>query len=161
MRVFQIIRKLNETEIHVEYETYEDSGEADRIEARRTFVVSKGLIYREVEEFMLVKIPGCPAHLFLKGAPNIWGAMRGATHTLVLENAVLRSSDGKKLDSGMRSAKLMKTVAYIGVDVDEHGNAVWERWGREGKNTKQALPRNIQKSMKKISENVDGVPGSW
>jgi hypothetical protein len=56
-------------------------------------------------------------HWYRVGAPCEWSAERGATHTLVLDG-----------DNGSRPLKLLKTVAYVGIDEDENGNIVWEKW---------------------------------
>ncbi len=47
--------------------------------------------------------------------PCDWSRKQGATHTLLV------------LD-GSRPAKILKTVAYIGVDEDENGKIVWDKW---------------------------------
>jgi hypothetical protein len=54
-------------------------------------------------------------HTFLPFPPSEWAQVQGATHTLC-------TIDGE------RPARLLKTVAYVGVDEDEYGNCVWEKW---------------------------------
>tara|TARA_B100000949_G_scaffold30202_1_gene23364 strand:- start:2628 stop:3038 length:411 start_codon:yes stop_codon:yes gene_type:complete len=54
-------------------------------------------------------------HFCHLGAPNAWSDRQGATHTL------------HTLD-GFRPAQVFKTFALIGVDEDEYGDIVWERW---------------------------------
>jgi len=54
-------------------------------------------------------------HEFEDRAPCEWSAERGATHTLFTID-------------GPRPAKLLKTVAYIGVDETPHGFIVWDKW---------------------------------
>ena len=54
-------------------------------------------------------------HIFTPGAPSDWAKAEGATHSLVTTN-------------GDRPARLLKTVAYVGVDEDEYGHCVWEKW---------------------------------
>jgi len=56
-------------------------------------------------------------HWFLRGAPDEWAEAGGATHTLVLDGG-----------NGERPLILKKTVAYVGVDEDERGVIVWEKW---------------------------------
>ena len=54
-------------------------------------------------------------HEFLPYSTDSWAKSQGATHTLITID-------------GDRPAKLLKTVAYIGVDEDAYGNCVWEKW---------------------------------
>ena len=54
-------------------------------------------------------------HEFLPFSTDDWAKSQGATHTLITID-------------GDRPARLLKTVAYIGVDEDEFGNCVWEKW---------------------------------
>ena len=54
-------------------------------------------------------------HTFKKGAPSAWAEAQGCTHSLCF---MLHSL----------GARLLKTVAYIAVDEDAEGNAVWEKW---------------------------------
>ncbi len=49
------------------------------------------------------------------GAPCTWSEYQGATHTL-------HTMDG------YRPAQVFKTFALIGVDEDEFGKVIWERW---------------------------------
>ena len=49
------------------------------------------------------------------GAPCKWSENQGATHTL-------HTMDGE------RPAQVFKTFALIGVDEDEFGKVIWERW---------------------------------
>ena len=58
-------------------------------------------------------------HDIFDGAPNEWCAVRGATHTL---------DCGEGLGRGTRPAKLLKTRLYVGVDENEYGDIVWEKW---------------------------------
>jgi hypothetical protein len=48
------------------------------------------------------------------GAPCQWAAERSATHTIFVTD-------------GTRPARVLKTVAYIGVD-EEDDQIVWEKW---------------------------------
>lgn len=50
--------------------------------------------------------------------PNEWAAERGATHNVHV-------ADPNCPD---RPARVLKTVAYIGVDENADGNIVWEKW---------------------------------
>lgn len=54
-------------------------------------------------------------HDFANTPPDQWAAARGATHTLFT------------LD-GTRPARLLRTVAYVGINEDENGAIVWEKW---------------------------------
>ena len=54
-------------------------------------------------------------HEFSNGAPCEWSAERGATHTL------------HTID-GTRPARVLKTVAYIGVDEKPDNEIQWEKW---------------------------------
>jgi len=55
-------------------------------------------------------------HWFLRGAPDAWALERGATHTLMCE------------DGTTRPLRLLKTLAYVGVDELPGGAIEWERW---------------------------------
>ena len=57
-------------------------------------------------------------HAIYKGAPTIWSADRGATHTLWC---------GSGPGRGSRPAILKKTVLLVGIDeVDD--KIIWEKW---------------------------------
>jgi len=58
-------------------------------------------------------------HEVREGAPCAWSAERGATHTLWL---------GEGPGRGTRPARLLKSRLYVGVDENEKGECVWERW---------------------------------
>lgn len=59
------------------------------------------------------------SHEFYTSAPCEWSEERGATHTLYC---------GAGLGKGTRPAKLLKTVAYVGIDENADGEIVWEKW---------------------------------
>lgn len=44
-----------------------------------------------------------------------WDFQQGATHRMFTRD-------------GSRPIKLLKTVCYVGVDEDQYGNCVWEKW---------------------------------
>ena len=58
-----------------------------------------------------------------------WGADRKADlpHKIWVTTPKF-SNNGHCLDSGFRYGKVLKTVAYVAVDEDEFGNAVFEKW---------------------------------
>lgn len=58
---------------------------------------------------------------YYEGAHDEWALKNGATHTLQLGHKPVGQSM-------FRAAKILKTVAYVAVDEDELGNAVWEKW---------------------------------
>ena len=58
-------------------------------------------------------------HEVFQGAPNTWAKERGATHTLWT---------GTGIGKGTRPAKLLKTRLYVGIDEDEQGQIIWEKW---------------------------------
>ena len=65
------------------------------------------------------------SHEVFTGAPCEWSAQQGATHTLYCgETEGPYGCHGR----GTRPAKLLKTVLYVGVDEDEAGEIVWEKW---------------------------------
>ena len=57
---------------------------------------------------------GCH-HEYQIGAPTEWAAEHGATHALYTKE-------------GLRPARILKTVAYIGIDESDEGDIVWEKW---------------------------------
>jgi hypothetical protein len=59
------------------------------------------------------------SHYVYDGAPNEWARERGATHTL---------DCGEGPGKGTRPVRLLKTVAYIGVDEGPGETIVWEKW---------------------------------
>jgi hypothetical protein len=64
-------------------------------------------------------------HDVYDGAPCEWSKEQGATHTLYCgEVEGPYGLPGK----GTRPAILKKTVLYVGVDEDEYGKVVWEKW---------------------------------
>jgi len=58
-------------------------------------------------------------HSVFEGAPDEWAENQGATHTLFC---------GTGIGEGTRPARLLKTRLFVGVDEDERGNIVWEKW---------------------------------
>lgn len=59
------------------------------------------------------------------GAPCKWSAEQGATHTLYCgEVEGPCGTPGR----GTRPAKLLKSVLYVGIDEDDEGKIVWEKW---------------------------------
>ena len=76
------------------------------------------------------KISGCFYHKetdaffeYLNEAPDDWAKERGATHSVCVNDVVF---------SPLRGAIVKKTVAYVMIDEDDHGNAVWEKWPLKG-----------------------------
>ena len=65
------------------------------------------------------------SHEVYEDAPCAWSAERGATHTLYCGEV-----DGPygTPGRGTRPAKLLKSVMYVGVDEDEDGHIVWQKW---------------------------------
>ncbi len=49
---------------------------------------------------------------------NQWAIDQGATHVVYVCDVFCNT----------RAACVLKTVVYIGVDEDENGNMVWEKW---------------------------------
>jgi hypothetical protein len=64
-------------------------------------------------------------HTVFGGAPCEWSAEQGATHTLYCGETEGRFGTPGR---GTRPAILKKTVLYVGVDEDENGKVVWEKW---------------------------------
>ena len=54
-------------------------------------------------------------HICHLGAPDTWSEYQGATHTL-------------HTNDGYRPAQVFKTFALIGVEENERGKILWERW---------------------------------
>lgn len=54
-------------------------------------------------------------HFCHLGAPDTWSEYQGATHTL-------------HTNDGYRPAQVFKTFALIGVEENERGKILWERW---------------------------------
>ncbi len=54
-------------------------------------------------------------HFCHLGAPDAWSEYQGATHTL-------------HTNDGYRPAQVFKTFALIGVEENERGKILWERW---------------------------------
>ena len=72
--------------------------------------------------FQCFEIDSPPADLDLD---RCWGSARGATHVVRVSNMC---AGNPLLGSPYRFARVLKTVAYIGTDIDDDGNMVWDRW---------------------------------
>jgi len=71
------------------------------------------------------KVLGCFNHKetgalfeYSKEAHNAWATSQGATHSIYVND----------IHCSTRGAIVKKTVAYVMIDEDERGNAVWEKW---------------------------------
>jgi hypothetical protein len=67
-------------------------------------------------------------HDYIAHPPSKWAADRGATHSLIIYKEQMTDHAGRMIGAATRPAIVKKTVAYIGVDEDESGDIVWEKW---------------------------------
>jgi hypothetical protein len=64
-------------------------------------------------------------HEVYGGAPCDWSKAQGATHTLYCgETSGLYGRPG----TGTRPAKLLKTVLYVGNNVTDEDQIIWDKW---------------------------------
>jgi len=67
-------------------------------------------------------------HRYIHCPPSAWAADQGATDSLLIEAEMFYTTAGHLAGSCTRPAIVGKTVAYIGVDEDDRGKIVWEKW---------------------------------
>jgi len=51
--------------------------------------------------------------------PCDWSKGQGATHTVYVNDFI---------GANTRPAKVLKTVAYVGIDMTDEGGILWEKW---------------------------------